>query len=241
MAETGKVITLQALKAGYQNKPLLNEVDASLKENQLVLLVGANGKGKSTLLKTISGHLPVIDGTVRMNDLPLEELSLIERARRITFLPAKLEVTQDVKVSDLLEFARIPYLKRLKGLSEEDHRVIERVVNDLGISMWLDKSYNHLSDGERQVVNIARCLVQETQLIILDEPTAHLDIVNKHKVFKLLKEQCKNGKSIICATHDIYQGYDWADGFWLIDSNAAFRTMEKAEVNSVDALIKALF
>lgn len=235
------ILQLKNLSVGYSNKTLISNVNTEVVAGSFVLLLGANGVGKSTLLKTITGQLPSVIGEIFINGKTISALDVKSMSKIVSFLPGSLVVPNEVTVLDLLEFARIPYIGRMSRLSESDQKVIDRVVTELALQDWVHSFYMTLSDGEKQIVNIARCLVQETPIIILDEPTAHLDIVNKKRVFQLLSQQSEKGKMIICSSHDLYEAVDHATAFWVVTGKGQFKYLSSNEKPGLDDLKAMLF
>lgn len=241
MDKQQEILQLRNLTVGHGNKLLISSVNTSVVAGSFVLLLGANGVGKSTLLKTITGQLASITGEVVVNGKAISAIDVKAMSKIVSFLPGSLVVPNEVTVLDLLEFARIPYIGRMSRLSENDQKVIDRVVAELALQDWVHSFYMTLSDGEKQIVNIARCLIQETPIIILDEPTAHLDIINKRKVFQLLSELSEKGKLIICSSHDLYEAVDHATAFWVVTGKGQFKYISSNEKPDLEDLKAMLF
>lgn len=235
------IINLNGLSIGYGNEELLSGISASLGVGKFVLLLGANGKGKSTLLKTVAGQLKPIKGKVLIANENVSEQNIAALARVISFQSSVNFIPNEVTVLDMLQYARIPYLGRLPKLSHEDHEIIDNVAEELSLKDLLSKSYMELSDGQKQLVNIARSLVQDTSIILLDEPTAHLDILNKKMIYELLRIQAHKGKSIIVSAHDLYEAYDYADEFWIINNQNQFSCVLPSEMKGIEDLKSRLF
>lgn len=220
------ILSLNGVSVGYEGKEVLGSITASVAARRFVLLLGANGKGKSTLLRTLSGYLSPICGEIDLYGLDLFHSDPKDIAKVISFLPGKLNVPIDVTVEDMMQYGRIPYLKGMQRLSKADYKIIDEVVAEMEIKDLLGSSYNSLSDGQRQLVNIARSLVQQTPIIALDEPTSNLDIINKRKVFELLKLQSEKGRLVLCCTHDFREALNFCTDIWMINKNAQFETFE---------------
>ncbi len=232
MDKNRQILELIDVSIGYEGKALVQHINARANLAKFVLLLGANGKGKSTLLKTIANHLSSINGKIILDNQEVTSLSSKQMAQQLAFLQGNLTVPNEVTVADMLHYARIPYIKGLGRLSEADQQVINEVVDELKLHSLFAKPYMTLSDGQKQLVNIARSLVQQTPIIALDEPTAHLDIVNKRMVFQLLSDQVKKGKLVICCTHDLAEGMKYANEAWLITKRGEFE--QYADVSSAD-------
>ncbi len=217
------------------------DINASVREGSFVLFLGANGKGKSTLLITIAGLQPAMKGEISVDNKNIIDYPIKDLAKKIAFLPSSHEMVDGLLVIELLSFSRIPFKTWFQNTNVKDMNIITKVAQQTGILELLDQTYNTLSDGQKQKVNIARCLVQETRIILLDEPTAHLDIVNKIQIFELIRSLTKDGKTIICTTHDVRDASAYATHFWMIDNNGKFKTSEFDSTVTPDDLIAKLF
>jgi iron complex transport system ATP-binding protein len=236
-----QLLEIAGVSIGYHGNTLCSNIKANVSEGQLVLFLGANGKGKSTLIRSIAGLQKPISGKIKILGKDLSAYSLKDLAKQVSFLPASNEMVDGITVIELLSFSRIPFKTWFQNTNDQDMEVITKVAQQTGIIENLDKPYNTLSDGQKQKVNIARCLVQETPLILLDEPTAHLDIVNKIQIFELIKELTKSGKTFICVTHDIRDAGPYADQFWMIDNQNNFRVSENNSELRIEDIIAKLF
>jgi iron complex transport system ATP-binding protein len=208
---------------GYAKSPLLSGVNLSLEKGRLYLLVGNNGTGKSTLLKTLVGQLSPLSGTCQLYHLDSQtDWSTIpspDRAKWMSYLPARHHYVQGVRVMDLLQIGRTPHINQFGRLSLHDQEKIESAVATFGLRNWLDKPLDTLSDGEQQKVRLARVVLQETPIIILDEPTSHLDIQQKKKMYNWLHQLASEGKTILCATHDLLSAFPFADDIVWVKNN----------------------
>ena len=139
-----------------------------------------------------------------MDNRPIHQFSKVELAKEIAVVYSKVEIFGDYLVKDILDLGRIPYQNRLANNTQDDEKLIKKVANDMGIESFLDRRFNSLSDGEKQLIMIARAFVQETNIILMDEPTAFLDLVNRNLLVKQLSEKAvKSSKLILFSTHDI--------------------------------------
>lgn len=186
----------------------------------LTCLVGRNGTGKSTLLRTLAGLQQPLVGSVLIDDTPLSTLSAIERARLIgVVLTQRLEV-QNLTVREVAAMGRSPYTGFFGTLSKADWEVVDEALRQVGMSPWADRYVQMLSDGERQKVMIAKALAQQTPVLVLDEPTAFLDYPSKVEMMKLLCRLAKEmDKTIVLSTHDIELAAKIATRFLLLSEN----------------------
>lgn len=188
---------------GY-DRPIQENLNLLFNEGQLYALIGRNGRGKTTLLKTLVGFIPQIEGEILINGSQIGEISNVDLSKQVAMVLTGRDFDTNLYVKDVLALGRTPYLGLTFKLSSADYRVINRVVEESKIEHFLNRKLSDLSDGERQKVLLARALVQETDIIILDEPTAHLDNPNRHELFAFLKRLChEQNKTIILSTHEI--------------------------------------
>jgi len=213
-------IELKDLTIGYHKGNLqlkiLEKLNASLHKGEMICLVGENGVGKSTLLRTISGVQQPLSGNVYINQRPLDEISSMDLARTISLVLTDRIYAGNLSVKELVALGRYPYTNWLGKLRKEDHQKIDWALEITGTQYLEDQLISELSDGQFQKTLIARALAQDSNMIILDEPTAHLDIVNKITILKLLKDLASNtDKSILMATHELELSLQVADFIWM--------------------------
>jgi len=186
------------------SKTLFDSITIELKAGKLIALVGENGIGKSTLLKTISGLLKPISGTVFVNNKNINTYKSIELAQEMSLVLTEKLPPSNLTIYEIIALGRQPYTNWLGVLTEEDQIKIEKAIDFTGIREICDKKHDEVSDGQLQIALITRALAQDTTLIILDEPTTHLDLVHKAKLLKLLQKLTHDlDKTILFSTHDI--------------------------------------
>lgn len=196
----------------------------------MIAVFGRNGKGKSTLLKTISGLLPPINGQFNYGDINVLELSEKERSKILSIVSTTQTNIGGITVKDFIAFGRFPYTNWLGINKEKDNHEIERAIALCSLDKLSHRYYDELSDGEKQKVNIARAIAQDTPIIILDEPTVHLDLINKVEVFKLLKELVnKHSKTVIISTHQVEYALQVCNEVWMINNNK----IESLSINEI--------
>jgi len=202
------ILETSALGIGYHSKSqhhvIAENLNLKLAEGQLISLVGANGIGKSTLLRTLTGIQKPLNGNVTLNDKSIFSYHTLELAQNLSLVLTEKLPPSNLTVFELIALGRQPYTNWLGKLSGEDYDKITQAVELTHIAHLLNKKHHEISDGQLQIVLIARALAQDTPLIILDEPTTHLDLFHKVSVFKLLKKLSQEtGKCILFSTHDI--------------------------------------
>ncbi len=169
----------------------------------LIYLIGANGSGKSTLLKTIFGEIKPIDGTIQVNGVDIKNYNTKEKARVISYMSTEIPQVDYLKVDDFLALSKTPYMN-VFGQTEKISLFAKDIFKSLDLEPLLNKKLTELSDGEKQIFNVLKNLNQDTQIILLDEPTSFLDPKNKRMLMQFLQDfAVKNNKTIIISTHDI--------------------------------------
>lgn len=213
------MIEIKKLTVGYQS-PLISFSDMELNRGTVYALIGRNGIGKSTFLKTITGQIKAMNGTINLDNKLLSDITFIEIPRYISYVESRFPLVEFLTVYDYIALGRSPYTNLLGKLKEEDKSLIEQTIADLKIEHLRSRFTSELSDGERQLISIAKAVVQQTDLIVLDEPTAFLDYANKEEVLSQLQEiAAQMNKCIIVATHDIDLVLDKNIQFILIEED----------------------
>ena len=221
MIDTVNSIELNDLSIGYRAKQSVRVVaehlTASLQRGQLTCLLGENGVGKSTLLKTLSAFLPKLGGSIRLEGRELESYNENELARTIGIVLTEKPDVQQMTAMELVEMGRAPYTGFWGRLSQADKVICEEAVRQIGIEALKERQVQTLSDGERQKVMIAKALAQQTPIIYLDEPTAFLDYPSKVDMLMLLSRiSHESQKTIFLSTHDLELALQMADTMWLM-------------------------
>lgn len=202
------VLECKALEIGYKSKSkssvIASQINLSLNPGELIALVGANGIGKSTLLRTLTKVQPALSGEIMMHSKSISSYSPIELAKALSIVLTEAPASKNLSVFELIALGRQPYTNWVGHLSGEDISIVNNAIAQTNISELKQKKCYELSDGQLQKVMIARALAQDTALIILDEPTTHLDMYHKAYVLKLLQKLVKdNNKTILFSSHEI--------------------------------------
>lgn len=227
---TGPAILLHTrdLQTGYRSKGKATAVVAgplelSIQEGQLICLLGPNGSGKSTLLKTLSGLLPALDGTVEITGIPSGKLSPGQLAKKISLVLTDRVRTHQLTAYALVALGRYPHSGWLGILDDKDKAIIDRAIEATGIEALLDRKMSTLSDGESQKVMLARALAQDTPILMLDEPTAHLDLPSRIQLMRLLHRVVREThKGILVSTHELDLALQVAGEVWLLQAGGQF-------------------
>jgi len=204
------------LSVGYTHKKekniIASDINLSLEKGKLIALIGANGIGKSTLLRTLTGIQKPISGTVSLNEKNIHELDALTLAQNLSVVLTEKLPPSNLTVWELIALGRQPYTNWIGTLTDNDIAKINEAIALTQIGHLTRKRHYEISDGQLQIVLIARALAQDTPLIILDEPTTHLDLLHKVVLFKLLKKLTQEtGKCILFSTHDIDMAIQLSD------------------------------
>jgi iron complex transport system ATP-binding protein len=191
-----------------------------LAKGEVAAIVGINGIGKSTLLRTLGNVQPKLSGNITLNKLPLEQHTINELATEISVVLTEPIASKNLTVLELISLGRQPYTNWLGTLTEEDREKISLAMDMVRISEMKAKKCHELSDGQLQRAMIARAIAQDTQLILLDEPTTHLDLYHKVQILKLLKSIAHTTKkTILFTTHEIEIAIQLCDKMLILDKN----------------------
>lgn len=198
------VIEAVKLKFAYRpDKPLLSELNLNVRRGDFLGLIGPNGSGKTTILKLLSGFLRPSSGEVLLKGQGLLKLDSRERARVLAVVPQLVMTPMPYTVRQIVEMGRTTRLPLFAPMKHEDHELVKQVINDMDLRSLQSNRFNELSGGERQRTIIASALAQEPELLLLDEPTAALDLGHKIKLMRILKKLQARGIAIMVISHDI--------------------------------------
>ena len=206
-------ITLSHLSVGYKvGHTVVSDINLTLQSGQLACLIGENGVGKSTLLKTLTGFLPKLEGSLLLDGKDISEFSQRALARQISIVLTQKPDVQNLTVEEIVGLGRSPYTGFFGKLHANDQQIVDESITAVGIEKLKNRMIQTLSDGERQKVMIAKALAQQTPVIFLDEPTAFLDFSSKVETFQLLQRMAHEmGKLVLLSAHDLELAVRFSD------------------------------
>lgn len=197
-------ISTNNLTIGYNHHTVQRNLSFELHHGEMVCMLGPNGCGKSTLLRTLAGLQPALAGSFEIANSPLPIANSAKEASQIALVLTERLSLENTTVHDVVAMGRYPYTSFLGGLSPADEQIIEQSLSDVGLSNTAHTFFNDHSDGEKQRTLIAKALAQQTPIILLDEPTAHLDLPNRIRVLQLLRRVAREQqKTILISTHEL--------------------------------------
>ena len=224
-ALSGETLTIGYRKGSRGKTVVAEHLELELDHGEVVCLVGPNGAGKSTLLRTLTGLQPALGGLVAVEGVDIHRLSIKERAQKIGVVLTERVNVGMLPAFDLVALGRFPHTGWTGNLSLEDTSVVDWALEAVGAVELRNRNINELSDGERQKIMIARALAQEPAIIVLDEPTAFLDLPRRVEIMGLLKKLTRStDRAILLSTHDLDLAIRAADRMWLMDSQGLIHT-----------------
>jgi iron complex transport system ATP-binding protein len=224
-AEINPLLSAEELLIGYSNsrktlQSIAGPLRLALLPGELVCLLGPNGAGKSTLMRTLAGLQPSLGGRLLLGPTPLANLSPSDRARQLSIVLTERVEAGNLTVVELVRLGRYPHTGWLGGLNAHDEAQVQAALVATDTTSFATRSVAQLSDGERQRVLLARALAQDTPVILLDEPTAHLDLPNRVRLMRLLHRLARQtGKAILLSTHELDLALQAADRIWLLPAD----------------------
>lgn len=190
-------------------KPILKGLSGFLPRSNFTVVLGPNGAGKTTFLRALAGLNSEANKMVSIENCKLTEVSLRRRAQLISWSAANIDIPFAFKVYDILLLSRYPWHQGRPGSS--DHSRVAKVLAEMGLDAFANRTLDSLSSGEQKQIHIARAVVQDTPVVIFDEPCAHLDLAVSYKILNYLKKLCEQGKTIIISLHDVSRAYRYAE------------------------------
>lgn len=198
------VLKAQNICAGYEERRILSDVSLDIPKGKISIIIGANGCGKSTMLKTFARLLPYTSGQIILDGKDIHDRSSKKTAQLLGLLPQSPIVPEGIRVSDLVMRGRFPYKRFMENLNQKDYDAVAEAMEIMGVSELADRCVDELSGGQRQRVWIALALAQQTDVLLLDEPITYLDIAYQIEILNILKKlNQEKGTTIAMVLHDI--------------------------------------
>lgn len=205
-------IEIKNLNISYGNMEIVKDLNLKIPKGKITTIIGANGCGKSTILKTIARIIKPTRGSIYLNGNKIEQMSSKEIAKVMAVLPQGPKAPAGLTVGELVSYGRFPHQKGMANMNKEDIEIVNHALDITGILKFKDRPLDALSGGQRQRAWIAMALAQETEILLLDEPTTYLDLAHQLEILKLLEDLNKNqGRTIIMVVHELNNAARFAD------------------------------
>lgn len=221
MKNESPILRLEQITFGYaEDVPVLREISLALPAGALTAILGPNGGGKTTLLHLLLGWLQPRSGELLVNHRPLDTFTHRERSRLIGLVPQSEYIPFEFTLLEYVLLGRAPYLGPLEMPRDRDVAEARHAIERVGLTGLSERPVTHMSGGERQLAMIARALAQHPAILLLDEPTSHLDLANRRRVRDVLRQLVADGISVVCTTHDPALAADMAEAIILLRAGA---------------------
>lgn len=227
------------ISVSFGGKPILSDISFSVNTGEWVAIVGPNGAGKTTLLRTVAGLIPY-SGNVILQERALKEWSIRERARHMAFVRQNQEISFGFTVIEFVLLGRSPHRGWLEAFNSEDVQIAEVALESVALSGYEERRLSELSGGEYQRVRLAQVLAQDPEILLLDEPTTHLDIHHQLDLLVRIRELANEGRTIISAIHDLSLAARFADRILVLHNRNLVADGTPNDVLTQD-LIRAVF
>lgn len=233
------MIELCHVTGGYGKKEVIKDISLQVAQGSVVTIVGHNGCGKSTLLQTMLGFLPCKQGEIRLNGLSVPKASPKEIAKTAAYLP-QMRRPADISVGRLVLHGRFPYLHYPRTYRKEDYAIVRSAMEQMGILDLEDRPMEELSGGMQQKAYIAMALAQQTPIIVMDEPTAFLDVGQQIRLMQLVRELAAQGKTLVLVLHDLHLALRYSDQIAVME-NGMLKAMAAPEEIVASRVLQQLF
>lgn len=229
------MIELQHVSAGYGSKLVVEDISLALRPGQVLTLLGPNGSGKSTLLRTIAGLHPMAGGQITVDGVPVKELTRRQMAQKITYMPQSRTIP-NITARKMVLHGRFPYLSYPRHYRKEDYEAARRAMERSDAWELADSPVQSLSGGQRQKVYLAMAMAQETQTILMDEPTTYLDIQHQLSLMTVAQQMAGQGTAVVLVLHDLCLALRFSDRCVLLQEGQMVQQGSPEEVFQSGAL-----
>ncbi len=221
---------LENVRAGYGSKIVINNASIDIRKNEIISLIGPNGGGKSTLLKSISGQIHLLGGDVYIGENSIKTISLKKLARKMSIVTTERVNPEQMSAFDIVLSGRLPFTDGFGSFDKADKEAAKRAINLMKIQEIADRQFEALSDGQKQRTLIARAICQNPEFLIMDEPTSYLDIRYRLELMQVLKELAENGVTIIMSLHELELALQISDRVLMIKNDGNVEIANPDEV-----------
>lgn len=195
------IINFKDVSCGYKAKRVVANLSFVFKTGEATCILGSNGIGKTTIFKSLLGYLPLLSGSIYVDDKNLNSITFKQRASIMAYVPQAKSYSYQYKVKDIVLMGRALYISKFRSPGEYDYNIVDQTLQRVDIKKYEDRYYSELSGGEQQMVLLARAIAQQSKYILLDEPASNLDYMNQRRLLKLIKELTQDGIGILMVSH----------------------------------------
>lgn len=235
-----RLYSVENLVFGYDREPIINNLSFALDEGEILGIMGPNGSGKSTLLRLLTGVLHPWSGTIKLRQTDIRHMKHRAIARQVAVVPQQTVITFPFTVREIVLMGRAPYLGIFQSEGKHDYEIAEQAMEQTDTLRFADRQIDELSGGEMQRVIIARALAQEPKVMLLDEPTSHLDLKHQMEIFDLIRQLNRGGVSFIVVSHDLNIACEYCDRLLLLKDGRELMDGRPSEIVSPET-IKATY
>jgi iron complex transport system ATP-binding protein len=218
------LLSIAGVSFRYGLQTVLSNIDLDIERGEVVGIIGPNGAGKSTLLRLIAGYLSPDEGSITFSGCPLKDYDRRALARHIATLPQSLDMPFPYTVEEFILMGRYPYDRRNFSYGAGEKELVSEIMNDMNIGHLARRQINALSEGERQKVYLAQCIVQDPGVLLLDEPVSHLDIKHQMRVLEILEGLHAEGLTILMILHDLNLASEFCSRIVLVSQGSIYTT-----------------
>lgn len=224
-------LKIENIVCGYPSKFMLDNISFEIQKNSFTGIIGPNGSGKTTLFKSITGELTLESGNIYFQGKNLNKFSSKEKAQKFAIVTQKIEIPE-ITVEEYVLMGRFPYKKPFQFLeTDEDYRLAEKYMKMTGVYKYKDKQFSELSGGEQQLISIAKALTQEPEILLLDEPTSHLDIAHQVRILNLLQRlNTEYNLTVIMIIHDLNLAGEYCENIIMMNNGRINKSGTVSEV-----------
>ncbi|MFA0440997.1 ferric citrate ABC transporter ATP-binding protein FecE [Vibrio sp. 10N.286.49.C2] len=240
------MLSVQHLQVAYGDNVIIDDLSLSIPKGKITALIGPNGCGKSTLLKTLARINKAQSGKVLLDDIALDGIPTKQLAQRLSLLPQIHSTPEGITVRKLVEYGRAPYTSHWGKLTKEDRDIVEQSMTSTGVRELADQSVDRLSGGQQQRAWIAMIIAQDTDIVMLDEPTTYLDLSHQIELMNLMHDMHQKGKTVIVVLHDLNQACRYCEHLVVLEKgkliaqgspNQVFTESMLHQVFNLDAIV----
>ena len=230
------IISFNGVSCGYKNHCVVSNLSFSFRTGEATCILGSNGIGKTTIFKSLLGYLPLMEGTIYVDNTDLKTMTVKQRASIMAYVPQAKSYSYQFTVRDIVLMGRASYIPRFQTPGNEEYSVVNQTLEKVGISEYSNRYYSELSGGEQQMVLLARAIAQGSKYILLDEPASNLDYLNQKKLLNLIIDLTDSGIGILMVSHSPEHAFMCCKNTLMIDTKGHYVYGQTQDVITSDNL-----